>query len=273
MTKPRPYYKITGIKERPLILATNDDGFRALGLRALAEGLAEIGEVVVVAPDRERSAAGHAVTLAHPLRAWEEEWPGGGRVFVVDGTPADCVKIGVKALCPEPPAVVVSGINRGGNYGVNVLYSGTVSAASEAALLGIPALAVSLNTFRDADLDLTVKFAKCLVEKIISEGLPPGVALNVNVPALPREKIAGVRVTRQSAAALDDYYEERVDPRGRRYFWLAAERIISAPADSEYDLKALEEGFISITPLHYDLTDYDARMKIMSWEKELWPCG
>jgi len=238
-------------------------------LLALARALDEVGEVVVVAPARERSAVGHAVTMADPLRVEEAELPDGRRAFVVDGTPADCVKIGVKGLCARRPGVVASGINLGGNAGVNVLYSGTVSAATEAAILGIGAFAISLNTFADADFGPAAAFASRLARKVLAAGLPPGVFLNVNVPAVPAREIAGVRITRQSAAVLDDYYEERVDPRGRRYFWLAAERMLAREARADDDIAALDAGFISVSPFHYDLTDDVAREALASWPAEL----
>ncbi len=248
---------------------TNDDGAEAPGLIALAAALDALGEVAVIAPDRERSAVGHAVTMTEPLRAWREKWPDGREVFVVDGTPADCVKVGVKALLERRPDAVVSGINLGGNAGVNVIYSGTVSAATEATILGIPAAAVSLNTFADPDFGPAARVAVWVARKILENGLPPGVMLNVNVPALPAGKIAGAKTTRQSGAVLEDRYEERHDPRGRRYFWLAAERLsVPDPRDDD-DIAALEEGYVSVTPIHYDLTDETARAELARWAEEL----
>jgi 5'-nucleotidase len=222
-----------------------------------------------VAPDRERSAVGHAVTMTEPLRAWRETWPDGRDVFVVDGTPADCVKIGVKALLERRPDAVVSGINLGGNAGVNVIYSGTVSAATEATILGIPAAAISLDTYADADFGPAARVAAWVVGKVLRDGLPPGVMLNVNVPALPVRSINGVRITRQSGAVLEDRYEERHDPRGRRYFWLAGERMVAPDPRDDDDITALEEGYVSITPIHYDLTDDAARERLAPWVEEL----
>jgi len=228
-----------------------------------------LGDVAVVAPDRERSAVGHAVTMTEPLRAWRELWPDGREVFVVDGTPADCVKVGVKALLERRPDAVFSGINLGGNAGVNVIYSGTVSAATEATILGIPAAAISLDTFTDPDFGPAARVAAQVAAKILRDGLPPRVMLNVNVPALPAEKIAGVRVTRQSGAVLEDRYEERHDPRGRRYFWLAAERLSAPDPRDDDDITALEEGYVSVTPIHYDLTDEAARAELARWAEDL----
>jgi 5'-nucleotidase len=223
----------------------------------------------VVAPERERSAVGHAVTMADPLRVWREALADGREVFVVDGTPADCVKIGVKALSEAQPDVVFSGINRGGNAGVNVIYSGTVSAATEATILGIPAAAVSLDSFADRDFGPAAVFAARLAGAILARGLPAGVLLNVNVPALAAADIAGVKLTRQSGAVLDDRYEERLDPRGRRYFWLAAERMAAPDERDDDDIAVLREGFISVTPIKYDLTAEDALDALAGWPREL----
>lgn len=241
----------------------------APGLAALAAALDAVGEIVVVAPDRERSAVGHAVTMTEPLRAWRESWCDGREVFVVDGTPADCVKVGVKALLERKPDAVVSGINLGGNAGVNVIYSGTVSAATEATILGIPAAAVSLDTFTDPDFGPAARVAAQVAAKILRDGLPPRVMLNVNVPALPAEEIAGVKITRQSDTVLEDSYEERHDPRGRRYFWLAAERVSAPDPHDDDDVAALEEGYVSVTPIHYDLTDEAARAELARWAEDL----
>ncbi len=212
---------------------------------------------------------GHAVTMTEPLRAWRETWADGREVSVVDGTPADCVKVAVKALLERRPDAVVSGINLGGNAGVNVIYSGTVSAATEATILGIPAAAVSLDTFTDPDFGPAARVAALVATKILQNGLPPRVMLNVNVPALPEKEIAGLKITRQSSAVLEDRYEERHDPRGRRYFWLAAEGMsVPDPRDDD-DIAALQEGYVSVTPIHYDLTDEAARAELARWAEEL----
>jgi 5'-nucleotidase len=241
----------------------------APGLAALAAAIDAVGEVVIVAPDRGRSAVGHAVTMTEPLRAWRDGDADGREVYVVDGTPADCVKIGVKALLDGRPDAVVSGINLGGNAGVNVIYSGTVSAATEATILGIPGIAVSLDTFTDPDFGPAARVAAAVTAKVLAEGLPPGVLLNVNVPAVPLEEIAGFRITRQSGAVMEDRYEERLDPRGRRYFWLAAERMVGPAPKEDEDISALNENYVSITPIHYDLTNDAARRLIAAWAEEL----
>jgi len=238
------------------ILATNDDGIRAPGLAVLVRAMKRVGRVFVVAPERERSAVGHAITMTDPLRVWREYVPelDGVDAYAVDGTPADTVKIAVKAFDECRPDVVVSGINLGGNYGTNVIYSGTVSAATEGTILGIPSIAISLDTFSDPIWDPAACFAEVLLKRVLSDGLPPGVLLNVNVPNLPNEKIKGVRAARQSRAVLDDYYEERTDPRGNRYLWLGIERMLNLDERPDDDLKLIKDGYITITPIHYDLT-------------------
>jgi 5'-nucleotidase len=253
----------------PRILVTNDDGFRAPGIRALAAALDELGDVIVVAPDRERSAVGHAITMVDPLRVWREKWRDGRDVVVVDGTPADCVKIGVRALVEGPPDLVVSGINQGGHAGTHVIYSGTVSAATEAGILGIKAAAISLDSFTASDFGPAAAFAATLARRMLAADWPNGVLLNVNVPGTPAAEIRGVRITRQSSAVLDDRYEERVDPRGRSYFWLAAERMNVPRRRPDDDITALAEGYISITPIRYDLTDEGSLAAFAPWADEL----
>ena len=238
------------------ILTTNDDGIRAPGLAALVRAMKRIGRVFVVAPERERSAVGHAITMTDPLRIWRENVPGldGVEAYAVDGTPADTVKVAVKAFDDYRPDAVVSGINLGGNYGTNVIYSGTVSAATEGTILGVPSFAISLDTYTDPVWDAAAGFSSVLVRRVLDEGLPPGVMLNVNVPNLPAAEIKGVRVARQSRAVLDDYYEERTDPRGNRYLWLSVERMINLNERPDDDLTLVKAGYITITPIHYDLT-------------------
>lgn len=253
----------------PRILVTNDDGFRAPGIRALAAALDDVGDVLVVAPDRERSAVGHAITFVDPLRVWREKWRDGREVVVVDGTPADCVKIGVRALPEGPPDLVVSGINQGANAGTNVIYSGTVSAATEAGILGIKGAAISLDSYTSRDFGAAAAFAANLARRMLTADWPSGILLNVNVPGIPAAEIRGVRITRQSGAVLDDRYEERVDPRGRSYFWLTAERMTVPQRRPDDDITALAEGFISITPIRYDLTDEGSLATFAPWADEL----
>lgn len=245
-----------------LILVTNDDGIHSHGILTLADRLTALGRVVVVAPDRERSAAGHSLTLHSPLRA-EEIRPG---FFAIDGTPTDCVNLGVHGLLEAPPDLMVSGINRGGNMGDDITYSGTVSAAMEATLMGVPAFALSLegNSFQPHDFELAADFAVCLARKIVSHGLPPDTFLNVNVPAGVRH---GIRLTRQGKRRYGDVVVEKIDPRGRKYYWIGAGELGFQDLEGT-DFHAVKRGFISITPLHLDLTNYRSFQQIASWDME-----
>jgi 5'-nucleotidase len=247
------------------ILLTNDDGINAPGLQALAGEMTKIGEVVIVAPDAERSAVGHAITTASPLRVTEIRRNGALYGLAVSGTPADCVKIAINALLPDRPDLVVSGINQGPNTGMNVIYSGTVSAATEATMLGIPAFAVSLDSFTSKEFGFAAEFAARLAVSVAKNGLPSGVLLNVNVPAIPREKVRGVRVTSQGMARFTEQFHKRMDPRGHAYWWLGGE--LSEEEDPEgADGWALKQGDVSVTPLHYDMTHYPSLDLIRSWK-------
>ncbi len=243
-----------------LILVTNDDGIHSPGLASLASALSDLGQVVIVAPDRERSAIGHALTLHSPLRA-ELIKPD---IYAVDGTPTDCVNLGIHGLFNARPDLVVSGINRGANMGEDVTYSGTVSAAMEATLMGVPAFAVSLDmlTAEESDYVAAACFAKDLAAKIIRHGLPSDTFLNVNVPAgIP----AGTKITCQGKRRYDEMIVEKVDPRGRKYYWIGGGQC-QFEEISGSDYMALNEGFISVTPLHLDLTNYRSFESLRQWQ-------
>jgi 5'-nucleotidase len=250
------------------ILLTNDDGIYAPGLAALYRELQNLGEVKVVAPESEQSAVGHAISLVTPLRVKEVAINGGVEGWAVSGTPADCVKIAMAELLPTPPSLVVSGINLGPNVGINVLYSGTVSAATEAAILGLRGIAFSLNSYdKNADFPAAARLAREVLAQIRGwAGWANGFCLNVNLPDLPRGGVKGVRVTRQDTGPLVEHFERRVDPRRHVYYWLA--EINERPAtDPDTDYGALARGYVSVTPLHHDLTDYpnlDA-LKTLKW--------
>jgi 5'-nucleotidase len=236
------------------ILLTNDDGISAPGIEALWRAVGDLGEVSVVAPTVERSAVGHAITLADPLRVTEHAGPA-FTGWAVSGTPADCVKIAVRAILAAPPDLVLSGINQGANLGTNLLYSGTVSAASEAAMLGIPAAAISLADWYHEDFSAAAAFARRLAREIGSRGLPRGIALNVNVPPLPAAEIRGVAVTRQGRVRVQEWFDRRNDPRSRHYYWMVGERLVDeAGSGSGVDDAAVRDGFISVTPIDCDLT-------------------
>lgn len=235
------------------ILITNDDGVYAPGLAALHQALAKEHEVTVAAPETEQSAVGHAITLSDPIRVRPLGPPNGYQGWAVSGTPADCVKLALCELLDQPPELVVSGINLGANLGVNLLYSGTVSAATEAALQGLPAVAISLDTHQDPDFSTAAAFAARLVKQL--GHLPMGkiAPLNVNVPAIAPDKIKGVRFTRQSQARLQERFIKRVDPHGHTYYWQAGENM-GTEGGLDCDYPALLAGYITITPLSHDLT-------------------
>ena len=235
------------------ILLTNDDGIHAAGLRALFEVLREDFDVSIVAPETEMSAVGHAITLNSPLRVRRIRKNGAFYGFAVVGTPADCVKIAVKELLEKAPNVVLSGINLGRNVGMDILYSGTVSAATEGAFLGYSSAAISLDTRHHPDFRFAARFAKEVIRFMVENNLRDGTALNVNVPAVPPEKIGGVCLTRQGVSRFEDRFERRTDPRGNTYYWLAGETTVeNGMADA--DSTVLQRNMITITPIHYDLT-------------------
>ncbi|MDA8125705.1 MAG: 5'/3'-nucleotidase SurE [Deltaproteobacteria bacterium] len=237
-------------------LLTNDDGIYARGLAALYQELSKDAECLVVAPEIEQSAVGHSITIFRPLMVRKAFKNGAFLGHAVAGTPADCVKIGLCELAEGPIDLVVSGINRGANVGINVLYSGTVSAATEAAILGVPSLAISLDTHRDADYTVAARFARQMASFILEHPLPH-VALNVNVPAIPEAAIRGVVVTKQGGARLMERFDKRIDPRENAYYWLAGETALPDCEDEETDASALKRGMITLTPICYDLTRHD----------------
>lgn len=237
-------------------LLTNDDGIYARGLSALYQELSKDAECLVVAPEVEQSAVGHAITIARPLMVRKDRKNGNFLGYAVAGTPADCVKIGICELAGGPVDLVVSGINHGANVGINVLYSGTVSAATEAAIQGVPSMAISLDTREEADFTAAARFARKMAAFILENPLPH-VALNVNVPAIPEEEIRGVVVAKQGRERLMESFDKRIDPRENTCYWLAGETELPVHEDDESDGSALKRGMITITPLCYDLTRHD----------------
>ncbi|MDZ7337853.1 MAG: 5'/3'-nucleotidase SurE [candidate division KSB1 bacterium] len=256
-----------GVQARKVrILLTNDDGIASPGLYALYEELRRVGEVIVVAPDGERSAVGHAITISEPLRVWPYEKNGKVFGYAVAGTPADCVKIAFWALLKDQqkPSLVVSGINLGSNTGINAIYSGTVSAATEGAILGVPSFAISLTTYENPDYGPAARFARSLARLVLKKGLPKGVYLNVNVPAVPAEQIRGVVITSQGQAVYREQYQMRRDPRGRAYYWLTGTKI-DLERDESVDDGAIQQNKVSVTPIHYDLTNYAFIEELKRW--------
>ena len=239
---------------------TNDDGIHAPGLGALADALGELGDVFVIAPDREQSAVGHALTLHRPLRVDRL----GERRFAVNGTPSDCVNLGVLGLLPAAPALVVAGINAGSNLGDDVTYSGTVSAAMEGTLLGVPSIAVSLERPDDGYAE-AARIARLCAARALVEGLPPRTLLNVNVPGgVPK----GIKLTRIGHRVYKERIVEQTDPRGKTYYWIGGGPPQWDVGDAT-DMAALHDGYASITPLHMDLTHYGALARMGDWPRSL----
>jgi 5'-nucleotidase len=248
-----------------LILISNDDGIHAPGINALAEEIKKIGDIVIVAPDKQQSAVGHAITMNSPLRVQKVDKQGTFFGYAVDGTPADAVKLAVRSLLPHPPDLVISGINHGSNTAISVIYSGTVSAATEGTILGIPSFAISLTTYDEADFSYAAAFARKLSLKIIEQGLPKGTLLNVNVPPVAASEIKGIVITKQGKSVWNDEFESRRDPNDREYFWLKGD-LLELDHDDDIDQRAVLNNKVSITPIHYDLTDYATFEAMKKWD-------
>lgn len=246
--------------EKPRILITNDDGIHAEGLTALEAAMSEIGEVYVVAPESEMSGASHSLTLARPLRIRqidETHWS-------VDGTPTDCVTLALNQILAPffKPDICVSGINPGANMGDDATYSGTVAGAMEATILGVPGLAFSLAVYRSHDFTESSRIARQVTEKVLSETLPDGILLNVNIPkGIPK----GIRVTKQGFKSARPVISELIDPRGKPYYWIGEVRD-GFRAEGGTDFEAVDEGFVSVTPMKADLTSYESIEALRSWE-------
>lgn len=258
-----------GYIKKMKILLTNDDGIHAPGLFALYEALKFEHDVDIVAPESEMSAVGHAITLASPLRVQEIYRNDSFYGFAVKGTPADCVKIALQELLERPPDIILSGINPGANVGVNILYSGTVSAATEGAFLGVPSAAISLNKRRNPDFSFAARFSKEVIRFIIETGLKKGTALIVNIPAESADRISGVRLTRQGTARFEERFERRTDPRGNVYYWLTGETPVEN-SSADTDARALKENWITLTPIHYNLTCDEELQRLKSQAPFSW---
>jgi len=247
------------------ILLTNDDGIYADGLLSLYKQLKKVGDCLVVAPDGQKSSVGHGITLNTPI--WCKKVHRKGKLFgyAISGTPADCVKFGVSVLLKRPPDVVVSGINLGDNDGCSVFYSGTVAGAREAALLGIPSVAVSLATFVDPDYEFAAKCAADIVRKLKSKRIPKGTFLNVNVPHMNARRIKGIKMTKQGMDPIHGYFHKRKDPHGNDYYWLSGKPPFKIQPDNS-DTIALRQGFVTVTPIHVDSTDYVSLEEIQEWD-------
>ncbi|MBU6392859.1 MAG: 5'/3'-nucleotidase SurE [Planctomycetes bacterium] len=250
------------------ILLTNDDGIYAPGIAALKHHINGLGHITIVAPDIEQSGVGHSITFGHPLRIrpvyLNNEFIGHG----VNGSPADCVKLAIYEIMKEKPDLVISGINMGSNVGIHILYSGTVAAAVEAAIMGFASIAISFEiSDKYADVHSAAKVARTIIERITKHKLPKGSLLNVNIPSLPPDRIKGIKITRQFAHDFKETFARRIDPSGRDYYWLIGTDK-TAHHEEGTDISAINEGYISITPLRYDLTDNALLKKIESWNWE-----
>jgi 5'-nucleotidase len=260
------------MKTKPNILVSNDDGIEAPGLQRLVEQLQTFANVYVSAPYRQQSAVGHSITIFYPIRAYEHMVNGKFFGMAVEGTPADAVKIGVLNFFKDVRFdLVVSGINHGANTAINIIYSGTVSAATEGAILGIPSVAVSLTTFNNVDFVTPARVAGKIIKSMLEDEkfkIPKGTLLNINIPSVEEHQIRGVKITKQGKSFWEDSFELRSDPNGRDYYWLTGKMEIN-DSSNDFDIIAVNDDYVSITPLHYDLTDYNAYEEIKNWKINL----
>lgn len=247
--------------EETIILLTNDDGVQAEGLKRLRRAVSGLGRVVVVAPERQQSGASHALTLSDPLRSNPVEKD----VITVDGTPTDCVLLAMRGLLKERPSLLVSGMNHGPNLGDDVTYSGTVAAAFEGTLLGLPSIAISVCSWEECRFEAAERFATTIAKNVLERGLPEGTLLNVNVPSIPPEEVKGVKVTKLGKRVYRDAVVKKTDPRGRAYYWIGGQPPIWCEGEGT-DFEAVEAGMVSVTPLQLDLTDYKSLHTVRTWD-------
>ena len=252
--------------KRPLILVTNDDGINAPGIRTLISVIKDIGDVIVVAPDSPQSGMGHAITINSTLHSSKITPKNSETIeYSCSGTPADCVKLAINELMHRKPDLCVSGVNHGSNSSINVIYSGTMSAAIEASIEGVPAIGFSLLDYKwDAEFSHIKKYIKKITLKALEEGLPKGITLNVNFPKLNHDMIKGIKVCKQAETYWIEKFDKRVNPQGKEYYWLTGE-FINKDQSEDSDEYALSNGYISIVPVKHDLTDYESINKIQSW--------
>jgi len=251
----------------PVILITNDDGIMAPGIRNLVEAVKDLGKVVVVAPDKPQSGMGHAITIGLPLRLHPVTIFEGVEAWQCSGTPVDCVKLAVDKVLHRKPDLCLSGINHGANHSINVIYSGTMSAAVEAAIESIPSVGFSLLDYNiESDFSGSRKYVRIIVQKLLQKKQEKHMVLNVNIPALPAELIRGIKVCRQAYAKYEEDFIERNDPNGRRYYWLTGE-FVNFDKGKDTDVWALANQYVSIVPVQFDLTNYVLKAKL----EKLWP--
>ena len=255
------------MQKKPLILITNDDGITAPGIRALIKIMNKIGDVVVVAPDSPQSGMGHAITIDNVLHCNPITIDDGPQLeYTCSGTPADCVKMAVSEILNRKPDLCVSGINHGSNSSINVIYSGTMSAAVEAGIEGIPAIGFSLLDYQwKANFDAVAEYVKQISLSALSNKIPEGVVLNVNFPKLPKKEIKGIKICRQAKAYWIEKFDKRINPLGKEYYWLTGE-FINEDRGEDTDEWALKNGYISIVPVHYDLTAHHVIQQLNTWD-------
>ena len=255
------------MQEKPLILITNDDGITAPGIRALIKIMNKIGEVVVVAPDSPQSGMGHAITVDNVLTCNPITIDDGPQLeYTCSGTPADCVKMAISEILNKKPDLCVSGINHGANSSINVIYSGTMSAAIEAGIEGIPAIGFSLLNYKwNADFSATKHFVKTISEMVIKHGLPNGIVLNVNIPDISEKNIKGIKICRQAKANWVEEFDKRKNPQGKDYYWLTG-KFVNLDNGEDTDEWALENGYVSVVPVQFDLTAHHYIQNLNSWK-------
>jgi 5'-nucleotidase len=256
--------------KKQTILITNDDGITAPGIRALVEAVQDLAEIIVVAPDRPQSGMGHAITIGEPLRMNEVNIFEGVKAYQTTGTPADCVKLAKSIVLHRKPDLCISGINHGSNASINILYSGTMSAAMEAALEGIPAIGFSLLDFsHHADFSLAKQVAHILSKKVLEEGLPPHTLLNVNIPKCTIQEHKGMKICKQGNGSWNENFDTRKDPRGMEYHWMVGS-FVHKDQDADSDINVLNQNYTSIVPIQYDLTHYKLKEELSnSWRDVL----
>lgn len=254
------------MQKKPLILVTNDDGITAPGIRTLIKVMNTIGDVVVVAPDSPQSGMGHAITVDATLHCRKEHIDDGPQIeYSTSGTPADCIKLARHEILDRVPDICVSGINHGSNSSINVIYSGTMSAAIEAGIEGIPAIGFSLLDYNyDANFEPSEKFVKAITLNVLNNGLPKGVVLNVNIPNLAKKAIKGIKVCRQAKANWVEKFDKRQNPQGKDYYWLTGE-FVNLDKGEDTDEWALKEGYISVVPVQFDMTAHHFMQQLNSW--------
>ncbi|MGA3014220.1 MAG: 5'/3'-nucleotidase SurE [Bacteroidales bacterium] len=253
-------------KQDPLIFVTNDDGIHAPGIRLLISQMRKMGRVVVVAPDKPLSGTAHAITTNTPLRLKLHAKEAKYEEYSCNGNPADCVKLGFRIVMKKLPDLLVSGINHGSNSSISIIYSGTMAAVFEGAMAGVPSIGFSFNNYsHEADFKPFADVVSHLAQKVLDEGLPEGVCLNVNIPDVPRKELKGIKICRQAKGSWQEDFDERVDPVGRKYYWLKGVYLRDGDG-ADTDEVALENKFVSIVPVHFDFTSYETIELLKSWE-------